>query len=93
LPTSVEQYLELLDWTGRQIVSGKHGAIPSGLAPILSRLEIDSGNWLELARNFGRLFQRVAGRPRVGDRQRQGEQGSGTSLTASALAEAASNTR
>jgi hypothetical protein len=60
---SVEQYLEVLDWTGRQIASGKRGAIPSDLAPILSRLGIDDSNWLELAGNFGRLFQRVAGRP------------------------------
>jgi hypothetical protein len=67
---SVEQYLELLDWTGRQIVSGKRGAVPSGLAPILSRLGIDRRNWLDLARNFGRLFQRVAGRPSSIARQR-----------------------
>jgi hypothetical protein len=59
----VERYLELLDWTGRQIVSGKRGAIPTELAPILSRLGIDDSHWLELAGNFGRLFQRVAGRP------------------------------
>ena len=67
---SVEQYLELLDWTGRQIVSGKRGAIPCDLAPILSRLGIDDSNWLELAGNFGRLFQRVAGRPSSIARQR-----------------------
>ena len=67
---SVEQYLELLDWTGRQMASGKGGAIPTGLAPILSRLGIDPSNWLELAGNFGRLFQRVAGLPSSIARQR-----------------------
>ena len=60
---SVEEYLELLDWTGRQIVSGKGGAIPPGVAPILERLRIAEDDWLKLAGNFGRLFQRVAGRP------------------------------
>ena len=64
LPMTVEDYLELLDWTGRQLVCGKRGAIPLQVAPIFERLKIAEGDWLELAGNFGRLFQRVAGRPR-----------------------------
>jgi hypothetical protein len=32
------QYLDLLDWTGRQHAMGKRGAIPASLAPILERL-------------------------------------------------------
>jgi len=64
LPMRVEAYLELLDWTGRQLVGGKRGAIPPTVAPILTRLDIAQDDWLELAGNFGRLFQRVAGRPR-----------------------------
>ena len=35
---SLARYLELLDWVGRTIRGDKRGAIPSGLAPILSRL-------------------------------------------------------
>jgi hypothetical protein len=61
---SLGDYLELLDWTGRQFASDKRGAIPPHLAPILARLKIAEDNWLQLAENFGRLFQRVAGRPR-----------------------------
>lgn len=61
LPLSLEDYLSLLDWTGRQLVVGKSGAIPSELAPILTRLGIESSGWLPLARDFGRLFHRVAG--------------------------------
>ncbi len=64
LPMSVEAYLELLDWTGRRLVGGKRGSIPPGVAPILARLNIAEDDWLELSSNFGRLFQRVAGRPR-----------------------------
>jgi hypothetical protein len=48
--------------TGRQHVTGKRGAIPAHLAPILERLHISQDNWLELTRDFGRLFHRVAGR-------------------------------
>ncbi|MEQ8790972.1 MAG: hypothetical protein RIC55_32210, partial [Pirellulaceae bacterium] len=62
LPMSVDDYLQLLDWTGRRLVHGKHGAIPPDLAPILDRLQIAEKDWLELAGGFGRLFQRVAGR-------------------------------
>ena len=61
LPMSVVEYLELLDWTGRQIVAGKRGAIPEALPPILTRLGIATPGWLELASNFGRLYHRVAG--------------------------------
>jgi REP element-mobilizing transposase RayT len=61
LPMSVAEYLELLDWTGRQLVAGKRGSIPAQLSPILSRLGIEAPSWLELASNFGRLYHRVAG--------------------------------
>jgi len=63
LPMALDEYLKLLDWTGRQVVRGKWGAIPAELAPILDRLQIAAADWLELAVGFGRLFHRVAGRP------------------------------
>lgn len=61
IPMSVLRYLELLDWTGRQLRSDKKGAIPKEIAPILSRLGIESSRWLDLAGQFGRLFKRAAG--------------------------------
>jgi hypothetical protein len=70
LPVSVAEYLELLDWTGRQIVNGHRGAIPNHLAPILDRLGIRPDGWLNLSSEFGRLFQRVAGSCRSIERQR-----------------------
>ena len=63
LSISMTRYLELLDWTGRQLKSGKRGAIPNELAPILKRLGIDSGGWCDLIQKFGRLFKRAAGSP------------------------------
>ena len=74
LPMSLDEYLELLDWTGRQVVRGKRGTIPAELAPILDRLQIAADDWLELTGNFGRLFHRVAGRPEsvAWQRTRQG---------------------
>lgn len=55
------RYLELLDWTGRQLHGDKRGSIPDHLAPILQRLGIQSNSWCELVRKFGRLFKRAAG--------------------------------
>ena len=63
LPLSVQQYMVLLDWTGRQLAANKAGTIPPDLEPILDRLGIAGGNWLRLVGNFGRLFYRVAGAP------------------------------
>ena len=61
LPISLTKYLELLDWTGRQIRRKKRGAIPSDLAPILERLGLDTLTWCELVQKFGKLFKRAAG--------------------------------
>ena len=46
LPMDVATYLQLLEWTGRQLRADKHGAIPAPLAPIFERLGLDSGAWL-----------------------------------------------
>jgi hypothetical protein len=59
LSVSLEEYLQLLDWTGRQVKSGKRGAIPSELAPILDRLCINSSGWLESVEHFDKRFGRM----------------------------------
>ena len=61
LPMSLASYLELLDWTGRQLRAAKRGTIPSHLAPILTRIGLDSDSWCDLVRKFGRVFKRAAG--------------------------------
>ncbi len=63
LSMSLTRYLELLDWTGRQLRSDKRGSIPSHLAPILERLGIGAQGWCDLVSKFGRLFNRAAGNP------------------------------
>ena len=62
LSISLDDYLRLLDWTGRQIRLDKRGAIPSGLSPILERVAVDAECWLDGVRNFGRWFHRAVGR-------------------------------
>ena len=55
------KYLELLDWTGRQIHKRKRSKIPSHLAPILSRIGLDGNSWCEVVEQFGKIFKRAAG--------------------------------
>jgi len=61
LSMSLADYLQILDWTGRQVRGDKRGAIPGDLAPILERIGMSRENWLETVSNFGRLFHRAAG--------------------------------
>ncbi|MFH1134544.1 MAG: transposase, partial [Pseudomonadota bacterium] len=50
------------DWTGRQFREGGKKSLPEELAPILERLRIDSGQWLETTASFGQSFYLAAGR-------------------------------
>jgi hypothetical protein len=61
LPLPLADYLDLLDWTGRQAARGKAGTVPAHLAPILERLDIPAEAWLELSLGFGKVFHHVAG--------------------------------
>ncbi len=62
LPMTLEKYLSLLDWTGRQLGSAAGGMIPAELGPILERLGIKSACWVETVQHFGRWFKRAVGR-------------------------------
>ncbi len=61
LPMTLQSYLELLDWTGRQLRAGIHGVIPQGLEAILDRLQVSAESWLETVAKFGRRFHRAVG--------------------------------
>lgn len=64
LDIDLPSYLEILDWTGRQLVADKPGVIPGHLPPILTRLSVNPSHWLESAGHFGKLFSVVAGTER-----------------------------
>ena len=61
LPFHLIDYLELVDWSGRAIIDGKRGSIPEQLPPILHRLEISPGHWVELCTHFDSRFQGAVG--------------------------------
>jgi hypothetical protein len=62
LPISLEHYLSLLDWTGRQVRGCGQGSIPATLAPILDRLGVKIDGWVETMRRFGQWFKTAVGR-------------------------------
>ena len=59
---SVENYLELLDWTGRELRADKRGHLSSHLRPVLERLDLDVEAWVENVSRYGGLFHRLAGK-------------------------------
>jgi REP element-mobilizing transposase RayT len=61
LPLSLEDYIEIVEWTGRQQRADKPGAIPADLAPIFARLGLESEAWLKLTSQFTRMFTNAAG--------------------------------
>jgi len=61
IPFEHNDYLELVDWSGRAILNHKRGSIPSNTPPILSRLGIDEKDWINHIHYFERQFPTVAG--------------------------------
>jgi hypothetical protein len=61
LPMTLDQYLSLLDWTGRQIRKDKPCGIPAECAPILERLQCSAETWLDFVNNFLQRFRNAAG--------------------------------
>lgn len=55
------EYLELVDWTGRQLKKNKRGAIDQKIPSILDRLGIEMDNWLVLTTQFETQFRHFAG--------------------------------
>lgn len=47
IPATLQDYLELVDWTGRCIAPGKRGSIPKNIPPIIERLDIHPENYIK----------------------------------------------
>jgi REP element-mobilizing transposase RayT len=61
LPFTLVDYIQLVDWSGRAIRDGKRGAFDEKLPPILKRLNIGEGHWLELCTHFETRFRGLVG--------------------------------
>ena len=62
IPYRFEDYLALVDWTGRQIREDKRGHIDAHLPPIIQRLNIDHDAWCLAMRPRGNVFGRAMGK-------------------------------
>jgi len=54
IPFSLTDYLELIDWSGRQMKDGKKGKISDALPPILKRVNIPTNQWNDITANLER---------------------------------------
>ncbi len=61
LAFKLADYLELVDWTGRQILDEKRGFINQEQPPILERLGIEVDHWQYLTTQFESRFRTVVG--------------------------------
>jgi REP element-mobilizing transposase RayT len=62
IPYRFDDYLQLLDWTGRTVRGDKCGMIDDRLPPIMQRLSIDADAWRLAMRPRGNVFGRAMGK-------------------------------
>lgn len=62
IPFALNEYLALVDWTGRAVREDKHGVIDSHLPSIAHRLGIEPDAWRRAMRPRGNVFGRAMGR-------------------------------
>ena len=51
---TLPEYLQLLDWTGRQLKRGKRGSVSKFAPPILERLNLSPELWLRVVEQLGK---------------------------------------
>ena len=56
IPFHLDNYLALVDWTGRAVWEDKRGSIPQDLAPVFERLSMDSDDWLAAVKSAGHRY-------------------------------------
>ena len=66
---STLEYIQLLDWTARQVIDGKRGSTPADTLDVLDRLGVSYAEWIGMVDQFGRLFSLMARFPTALSRQ------------------------
>ena len=61
VPLRKQEYLMLVDWTGRRLQSNKRGKIPKHLPLILQRLGICNSLWVSEMKHYGTWYYRAVG--------------------------------
>jgi REP element-mobilizing transposase RayT len=63
IPFGYDDYLELVDWTGRAVHLKKRGAIPAHQPKILDRIGMDAEQFINYAHRFLKEFGSAIGKP------------------------------
>ena len=61
LPIHTSEYLDLVDWTGRQLREGKRGAIPIDVPHTLLSVDPSRERWITRVKAIGSGYWRVVG--------------------------------
>jgi len=61
LPFKLNDYIDLVEWTGRQINPNKRGAIPQNTPEIIERLNFDKKHWLYVTSHFESKLKGLVG--------------------------------
>ena len=61
IPLHLDDYLSLVDWSGRALRQDKRGAIPANIPSILSRLAIKPDTWAREMRHYGCWYYHAVG--------------------------------
>jgi len=61
LPFKLNDYIDLVEWTGRQINPNKRGAIPQNTPEIIGRLNFDKKHWLYVTTHFESKLKGLVG--------------------------------
>jgi hypothetical protein len=61
LPVRLSDYVELVEWTGKQVRADKRGAIPKEAPSILSHMHIHEKRWTAQVKGVGSRYWRMVG--------------------------------
>ena len=61
IPFTQQDYIKLLDWTGRVVRGDKRGVIDGSLPPIFRRLGIEEESWIDSVSHFQKYFFHAVG--------------------------------
>ena len=61
LPARLSDYIELVEWTGKQVRPDKHCAIPKHTSSVLKQLQISEKRWTTQMKGIGSRYWCVVG--------------------------------
>jgi REP element-mobilizing transposase RayT len=61
LPMTLDQYVSLVEWTGRQIIAKRKPTISAESLALLEQLELSPETWVDLVEHFRKRFRQEAG--------------------------------